>query len=95
MKDQNSSRTALSIMTGPPLVHLPSWMRPTATGRPSLYDDVLYAHTQLNEDDAVTLRLGDLHSYNCPGAGPSPAQGPGWSHAFYDTVRIEPGSNAI
>ena len=37
---------------------------------PFLYDDVLYAHTYLDYlGDAVTSRLGDLHSYNCPGAG--------------------------
>ena len=62
---------------------------------PFLYDDVLYAHTQLNEGDAVTLRLGDLHSYNCPGAGKALRKALGGATPLFDSVRIEPGSNAV
>ena len=62
---------------------------------PFLYDDTLYAHTQLNEDDAVTLRLGDLHSYNCPGAGKALRKALGGATPLFDSVRVEPGSNAI
>ena len=43
----------------------------------------------------MTLRLGDLHSYNCPGAGQALRKALGGATPLFDSVRIEPGSNAV
>ena len=80
MKDQNSSRTALSIMKA--LLSTPSMVEaPYGDWAPFLYEDMLHAHTQLNGDDAVSLRLGDQQKTTAPALGTA-LQGLGWRHAF-------------